>query len=571
MKFLVFKNANGLGLTSDLVINWTSVKYIRPHSSSIFYLQLNNDSQIKFTVNAGNSADVIKSINDNITANPTARIIKINPKSIGAFSFTSIEYLEGGNFISNRHTVYVSADGTEAENGQALLDGYQEALSKIETVNSSALYGVMSLITNIQNEYQIYLSGSGIGGATAVLNTPYNFNVDLGTVFLDGVDTITGAQDYTFEITSLGSPASNRMTFVVTLNGRRAEGISWPFSVNQIPVLTSESTPSTLAVGPGTYNLPSDLVINNLVSMVSLLGLDSTTIKGSNVKIESGVDSSSKPQIYKGFTIDSKIYVASNLPNTTFEDIHAGSASFQPETGVGTASSIYINCAASSAFGRGTGASCSGTFIECFGQSSFGGDGGNTSGQFYRCGYDNSTSSSSSSKYGNGEYMYGYQGAEFSGRMLYCVGDYYSFASRMSTGTITSNARFDHCTCTGYRAFAAKTLNNSGTFVNCISAGNQSFSYEIPSGGDHSNAKYINCTAQSSLAFGCPISGGTAFTGKCINCTALGSLNFGKRGGSDTTQCKIYNCYSNDGFASTSGAGTIRNCLDGTGFTIINS
>jgi len=305
--------------------------------------------------------------------------------------------------------------------------------------------------------------------------------------------------------------------------------------------------------------------------MISLLGLDCTTIKGSNVKIESGVDNSSKPQTYKGFTIDSKIYVASNLPNTIFEDIHAGSASFQPETGVGTASSTYINCAASAGFGRGTGASCSGTFIECFGSTSFGGDGGNTSGHFYRCGYDNSGSGTSTSKYGNGEYMYGYEGAEFSGRMLYCVGDYNSFASRMTTGTITSNARFDHCTCTGYRAFAARTLNNSGTFVNCVSAGNQSFSYEIPSGGNHANARYINCTAQNSLAFGATSVGGAAFEGKCINCTALNNANFGNNGGSPTTKAKLYNCYSNDGFASVSSGGTIRNCLDGSSFTIINS
>ena len=574
MKFLVFKNASGLGLTNDLVINWTSVKYIRPLSSSVFFLELNNNSRIKFTVNAGNSGDVIKAINNAITSSPASRIIYINPKSIGAFSFSSIEYLEGGKFIDNDHTVYVSADGTEAENGQALLDGYQEAVEKIEEVDIVDVYSVNFSTGASNNVYDLYLAGSGIGGNTAVLNTPYNLSIDLGSVLLDGVDSISGVQDYTFEITAVIS-APHWFTFVITLNGRRVEGYS--ASGNNIAVLQASRTATTLIVGPGVYDLPSDLIINDIVSMISLAGTNATIIKGSNVEVKSLANNTNTPSVYKGFEIKTNIYVDSNLSVTTFEDIYVrngfNGGSFQPRTGVGTASSVYKNCYASEAFGRGTGASCSGTFIECWGWKSFGGDGGNTSGVFYRCGYDNSVSGTSNDMpYRNGEYQFGYQGAEFSGQCLYCIGDYYSFASRMETGTITSNAKFSHCTLTGYQGFAARTLNNSGKFHHCVSYGSSSYSWEIPSGGDHSGAVYMNCTAQSQLAFGTPkSSGGGSFTGRFIICTALGNNNFGKRGsGTSATTGLLYNCYSNDGFAAVSGAGKIRNSLDNTTFTIIN-
>jgi hypothetical protein len=418
MKFLVFKNASGLGLTNDLVINWTSVKYIRPLSSSVFFLELNNNSRIKFTVNAGNSGDVIKAINNAITSSPASRIIYINPKSIGAFSFSSIEYLEGGKFIDNDHTVYVSADGTEAENGQALLDGYQEAVEKIEEVDIVDVYSVNFSTGASNNVYDLYLAGSGIGGNTAVLNTPYNLSIDLGSVLLDGVDSISGVQDYTFEITAVIS-APHWFTFVITLNGRRVEGYS--ASGNNIAVLQASRTATTLIVGPGVYDLPSDLIINDIVSMISLAGTNATIIKGSNVEVKSLANNTNTPSVYKGFEIKTNIYVDSNLSVTTFEDIYVrngfNGGSFQPRTGVGTASSVYKNCYASEAFGRGTGASCSGTFIECWGWKSFGGDGGNTSGVFYRCGYDNSVSGTSNDMpYRNGEYQFGYQGAEFSGQ-----------------------------------------------------------------------------------------------------------------------------------------------------------
>ena len=49
-------------------------------------------------------------------------------------------------------------------------------------------------------------------------------------------------QNYTFEITAVGSPSSNRMTFVITLNGRRVEGYS--ALGNNIAVLQSSKTAS---------------------------------------------------------------------------------------------------------------------------------------------------------------------------------------------------------------------------------------------------------------------------------------------------------------------------------------
>jgi len=569
MRFLVFKNTSGLGTASQLIVNWSSVKYIEPVDSGIFKMQLNNDSSIKFTMNVGNASDVIEAINTAVIGSPTNRIININPKSVGAFSFTSIEYLQGGNFINNDTTVYVSADGTDAENGQALLDGYQEAVAKIPQILSTGQYNSLGVFGSVGNVYEVFLS-PGIGGLEMKTLTPYDFVVDL--------QNGAGALNYTFEITSVNAfQPSQRFFQKITLNG--APVTDAVYTSLQVPVLTVSKGAVRMVVGPGTYNLPSDLIINDVVSMVSLTGIETTIIKGSDVKIEAGANNVDAPGIYKGFEVQSNWYVATNLSLLTFEDIYvtAGTGSFQPNPGTGTASSVYKNCYAQEAFGSGNGNTSAGTFIECWGYKSFGYEADLCSGMYYRCGYDNSASSTSSQlPYRNGEYQFGYKCDQVTGHFYYCVGDYASFGTSDSVGTlfeISNNARFDNCIALGNNSFGSQIYTNKGKFANCIAHGQKSFSYGIPFGGVTADAEYVNCTAYSARCFGAPTGVGTegAFEGRFINCTGLGTSNFGKySAGPNVTTGLLYNCYSEDGFAAVSGSGKIRNSLDNSTFTIIN-
>ncbi len=97
MRFLVLNNENGLGTAKELIINWESVKYIRPFSSSVFFMELNNGSSIKLTVNAGNSSVVIDAITTAVISRSNSnRLIPIQQISIRALCFISIESMEGG-------------------------------------------------------------------------------------------------------------------------------------------------------------------------------------------------------------------------------------------------------------------------------------------------------------------------------------------------------------------------------------------------------------------------------------------------------------------------------------------
>ena len=91
MRFLVFNNESGLGAAKELIINWESIKYIKPDTASKFDIFLNNGSSMEFQVNAGNSSDIIEAINTAIKSRSNSnRVIPIQQKSIGAFSFISV-------------------------------------------------------------------------------------------------------------------------------------------------------------------------------------------------------------------------------------------------------------------------------------------------------------------------------------------------------------------------------------------------------------------------------------------------------------------------------------------------
>ncbi len=536
MRFLVLNNENGLGTAKELIINWESVKYIRPSSSSVFFMELNNGSSIKLTVNAGNSSVVIDAINTAIKSRSNSnRVIPIQQKSIGAFSFTSIEYLEGGNFIDDELTVYVGANGSFSENGQALLDGYQEAVAKIPSVLTINTYQCLGVFGRVDNVYDFFLS-PGTGGPSFALLTPYNFVIDLANG--------AGALNYTFEILSENpSNPGQRGEMRITLNGAPVTnanlgGISIPCSI-------FVRSRTTLIVGPGEYNIPSDLIINDIVSMVSLSGLETTIISGeNNIIIKAGANNSGALTTYEGFTIKGdpatpdgigNIYVDSNLPFVTFKDIHvmAGFGSFAaapPSPGfpvASTVSSVYINCYARRGFGRGSGSSCSGYFIGCWGNVAFGSDGADISGIFQRCGMAEANSSNLNPYGYQTQGMFGNNCANFSASLFDCVAGSNSFA--YSADNITSSAEFINCTSEGRESFGSLAVNNAGTFINCKST-SQSFSYHLPFSNTTTNAKYINCVGTSTKNFGYPIDSGAAglFEGRFINCTSSGNEAFGK-------------------------------------------
>ena len=92
MKFLVFDNRNGLGDASKLILNWDSVKYIKPSAANTFFIELNTGANIELTLGTGNSSEVIDAINRVVKANPNTSVLNVNPSRVGGFLFSSIVY-----------------------------------------------------------------------------------------------------------------------------------------------------------------------------------------------------------------------------------------------------------------------------------------------------------------------------------------------------------------------------------------------------------------------------------------------------------------------------------------------
>ena len=140
MRFLVFNNESGLGTAKELIINWESIKYIKPDTASQFNIFLNNGSSMEFQVNAGNSSDIIEAINTAIKSRSNSnKVIPIQQKSIGAFSLTSVSAPvapAGGGGVDGKSSVYVSGAGTPAQNGTDLINGYTAAVAKIQNISS---------------------------------------------------------------------------------------------------------------------------------------------------------------------------------------------------------------------------------------------------------------------------------------------------------------------------------------------------------------------------------------------------------------------------------------------------
>jgi len=158
----------------------------------------------------------------------------------------------------------------------------------------------------------------------------------------------------------------------------------------------------------------------------------------------------------------------------------------------------------------------------------------------YSFGYSSTASGTFTNCTGNNSF--GYLGTA-SGTFTNCTGNY-------SFGYLgTASGIFTNCT-GGEQGSFGGYATASGTFINCT-GGPESFA-----GFGTASGTFTNCTAGN---FGFSGLGGTA-SGTFTNCTA-GNFGFGGSGG--TASGKFYNCRMTTGFTTVTGAGLMRNCIDG--------
>lgn len=554
-QYLVFENQNtaGLGTQKELVVNWSNIKQLRPVTNSKFKIELNNGGNLEFTLSysaSSNSAAFIEAIGKLVKAQANGRVLRVKPKTIGGFVITGITYsapTEAG--VNGSNSVYVKPTGTASENGALLLAGLTEAISKIV---SATVPGSNIAMVNYQ------FAGPGQYEGTAQSSVSFSTAPQYSAT-LDGSAVL-------ITITSVGSFGPDTFEFNITDTSGN------PFTISGTPDFptpaTTSITPSTLIIAPGDYSIASDFILNNLVNVTSLTGQADVNITTSNVKIQSGANSSSNPISIVGLNlVDKSIYVASSLSFVSFKNCTAlGTNSFSIEpSGTGSISSRFENCiGAFRSFGGGVSVTASGLFIRCkvasgvTNGSAFGGK-GNTSGRFEYCG-GASMDVASGSMFIPGN-MFCHEGVTCGGFFYYCIGRTASFASN-NTGATT--AHFYGCI-GGNQSFAYRNTNNSGKFYNCITvdSGNQAFGSN-PQGGDlAANALYYNCTSDGSIA-----KDAAGISSKFYNCHAKLSWNGYSAGNNGLAyNCSFGSASSSQG--SVSGTGKYRNCLDDT-FTIIN-
>ena len=151
-----------------------------------------------------------------------------------------------------------------------------------------------------------------------------------------------------------------------------------------------------------------------------------------------------------------------------------------------------------------------------------------------------------------------------SGTFINCTGGTYSFAGNAFV-TMTANGTFINCEAGEY-SFGGGSIGNesSGLFVNCTTGSGRGFSNVGTASGT-----FIDCES------GTESFGGTGFptsiaSGTFINCIgglyAFGNSGFGSSGGATG---KFYRCRLTSGtFKTVTGAGLMRNCIDGNNNTV---
>lgn len=142
------------------------------------------------------------------------------------------------------------------------------------------------------------------------------------------------------------------------------------------------------------------------------------------------------------------------------------------------------------------------------------------------------------------------------GTFINCTGGSNSFASN-SFISMTANGTFINCE-GGASSFGSGSSGSvsSGIFVNCTTGANTGFS----SAGTASGT-FIDCEAGSTAFGGTPFPASAA-SGTFTNC--IGGSNAFGGGTSGTATGKFYQCRLTSGtFKTVTGAGLMRNCIDG--------
>ena len=606
IQYLVFPNGTAsTSLQKDVIVNWSNVKYMKIDGLELV-LELNNGGSIRLSMtNFGSGLDaavqVMETVQDLVKSNPNGKVLKVKPDFFKQWGMVNIVYtaptdgvgIDGSGVqyavpvftgtktitnlplgtagqvltsggagvdpswttiasggVNGSNSVYVKPTGTASANGVLLLAGLTDAISKIVTTTVPGSNITMSFYnpTGLPGQYE----GFAQNPVSFSSGPQYSATFDGSAVLIT--------------VTSVGNQGPDTFEFEITDTGGS------PFNIVGTPDFptpaTTSTTPATLIIAPGDYSIASDFILNNLVNVTSLTGQADVNITTSNVKIQSGANSSSNPISIVGLNlVDKSIYVESNLSFVSFKNCTAlGANSFSIEpSGTGSISSRFENCiGAFRSFGGGVGVTASGLFIRCKVASgitnggAFGGK-GNTSGRFEYCG-GASTGDSSGTLFIPGN-MFCQEGVTCGGFFYYCIGRSASFASN-NTGATTAN--FYNCV-GGNQSFAYRNTNNSGQFYNCVANdnGNQAFGSN-PQGGDlASNARYVNCSSDGSIA-----QAAAAISSRFYNCHARLSWN----GYSAGANGLAYNCSFGSGTpsqGSVSSNGKYRNCLDNN-FALVN-
>lgn len=499
--------------------------------------------------------------------------------------------------------VYVYGNGEDAEeNGQQLLDGYQEAVAKRVLVNPTIDLGELT-----------FTSGMGWYSSTfpqSILE-PYITN---GQLQVYGFMTLSVVGDGTIYDCYLQP----------TMGGYYLSGYGMSMPPNGDCSITNfyqGALKSTLVVGPGYYEIDGEFLINEqYVDIVSLTGNMDVNITNTTGDVALRVDTD---YVYlKGLNVNSQTFeIANSYNNNKYEKCKGGDYSFgsndidslgefidcqagQYSFGSlgGNANGLYINCTAENnsfggsdnialmsnaygyfknciANGRSFGTEeAAGTFIDCIslGDASFGGGEGSVigiaSGYFTRCESGNN-SFGGNNGIANGTFT-DCKGYDFcfgrditSGYFYNCVGQNYCF------GGTTVSGYFDNCQGNDYCFGWDSTAVISGQFKNCV-ANYKSYgasygtsitgTFEYCEGGDECfGTSSIECFGYFKYCFGnqgCFAGFGGLAGGTFENCVATGfAFGGGFSDGSATgffTNCSA----TNNAFGTTLANGTFINC-----------
>lgn len=188
MKFLVFNNTGGLGDADTFILNWNSIKYIKPSSSSSFFIELNSGANIELTLSTGTASDVIDRINKIVISSPSGRVLEVQQRN--DFSFSSIAYnvaasgsIDGSGtanevaVFTDPNTISSISNGTSGQvltsNGSGSDPSFQTLSTGVSStsfqVDTAAAGQLIDSIALDQNQWQVYFFGGLNGTLTTEL------------------------------------------------------------------------------------------------------------------------------------------------------------------------------------------------------------------------------------------------------------------------------------------------------------------------------------------------------------------------------------------------------------------